>query len=139
MAYNITTNYELLLEIDAIRARFNALTTLHLYKNNYVPTPASALSDFVECDFSGYAEVDLSGEWSSPVLNLDGEYEMSTDPHSYTQHGGATGNTVYGIFIDDGTEVVICRRFDTPIAANPGSLGFELTVLFTMDSRNILP
>lgn len=92
--------------------------TVHLYKNDVVPSQASVLGDFVEADFDGYGDKSIvAADYPSPHLMPDGSVVEIFDSNlTWNDTGSLTPNTVYGIFITDHTNGILLAgmRFDTP-------------------------
>lgn len=109
---------------------------LKLYSNNYTPTPSSPITAFVECNFQGYLAADLTGAFGAPSFVVDGQYQISTGFFTYTCSGGA-GQTAYGWWIDDGTNLKMAQQFDTPVSITLGS-PYQLQVQPQEISQSIL-
>ena len=90
---------------------------LRLFQNDYTPVATSSDGDFTEATFTNYAEVTLArATWNAAVTNGSGKAESSygSAPQSWTC--GATGNTVYGYWIEttDVTPTILwAERFGT--------------------------
>lgn len=127
-------------QINEVRDRWNAFggSTLHLFKNNFVPGPQNIEDDFTEADFDGYAAVGLTGDWSAVVRVEEGHYEMHTTEHQYDAPGEGAANTIYGAYIVHDGEVVHSKRFDNPILMEVGSLPFKVRVTYTQKAESIL-
>ena len=77
---------------------------VHLYTNNYTPTPSSLPSNFTELIASGYTAYAVPA-WSSPVLGSDGFYTTNGTPNTWTNTGGVPWSAVYGWYITDSTDL----------------------------------
>lgn len=98
MALVVTNSGELTILQWMLRLAGGNLT-LHLYKNNYTPTATSTTGDFTECDFAGYAEVEmLRGTFSSAFLNagLVAEIAYPTQTFNFGED-----QTVFGYYLTD--------------------------------------
>lgn len=72
--------------------------SLHLFSNDYLATRNSVLGDFVECDFSGYA--DQAPAWDPAIQN--GVEDVALAPAlTFTAGAGITPQSVYGYFVLD--------------------------------------
>jgi len=88
---------------------------LHLFKNNYTPVDGTTSTDFTEADFTNYTVRTLTrANWNAAVT-VSGKAESSygSSPLSWTC--GATGNTVYGYWVQGATSADVCwaERFGT--------------------------
>jgi len=89
--------------------------TLKLFKNNFTPDASTVIGDFEESDFTNYNSFALlKSGWSIDIVSGKAKAKYGTDP-SWTC--GATGNTVYGYWIEGATSVTLLwtERFDSPI------------------------
>lgn len=86
--------------LDAIIFAVLGNSALCLFKNNYTPLHTSAIGDFTEADFDGYARIVLTG-W--PAAALDGNNKASTflAYQTFTKAGAITANDIYGAFVLD--------------------------------------
>lgn len=90
---------------------------LHVFKNDYTPSPSSVLADFEEADFTGYAAVTLD-DWGEAFLQADGSGVMVHSSIQFTPSGTAIDNTVYGWYITDtaGTGYIAAGLFEEPVS-----------------------
>lgn len=100
--------------------------TLRLFKNDYTPSPTSALADFTEANFTDYAAKALaSGSWL-PATTVSGAAQKAYDTEQ-SWVCGATGNTIYGYYVVDDTTGLLeyAERFDVPrVLINGNELRF---------------
>jgi hypothetical protein len=83
--------------------------TVHLYQNNFTPTPTSLLADFTECTFSGYAAV--AAPFGTPGLDVT-NIPVAPLPVTFITDG-VTPGVAYGIYIVDSAGHLVCgARFD---------------------------
>lgn len=134
----MVTDYEDNLELTAVRTRFNAASTLRLLQNDYTPVPDSALANFTEATFPGYAEVDLAGEWGALTEDANGKWSITANPQTFTRSGVGADNVIYGFYVLDATEVMFAERFATPVIVNATALPFRLTIKYTLESKAVL-
>lgn len=97
----------------------------HLYRNDFLPTLDSALTDFVEAAWSGYVPILVpDGSWALGVVVS--HVAQITAPDIHFPNTSGSDQVVYGYFITDaaGVKLVGCARFDNaPITIpNAGSL-----------------
>jgi len=89
--------------------------TLKLFKNNLFPDASTVITDFEEANFTGYTPITLTRiEWNNAtIVSGKAKAEYSSIP-SWTC--GATGNTVYGYWIEGTTSGTLLwtERFDSP-------------------------
>lgn len=121
------SNYLLDQRAGTLQSYLNGLgANLRLFSNVLVPTPASLLTDFVECNFPGYAAIPLNGLFGAPAFVIDGEWQIATGTLSFTCTGGP-GQFVQGWWIDDGTNLIAAQNFSPAEFVGPGSpLQFSL-------------
>lgn len=87
---------------------------LRLYRNDFTTIPSTSLPDFVEANFDGYAAKDVDTAWNAIFKVLNGLYQFDSD--AFTWVGGTLADqVVYGWYIEDGTDVIISKRFPSPI------------------------
>ncbi len=90
---------------------------LHLFKNDYQPSANTLLADLIAADFTGYAP-SSAVVWHAAGFLPDGTAVITGDLKVFQTGSPATIlNTVYGWYATDtgGTDLLIARRFDTPI------------------------
>ena len=122
----IVSNAELQNVANQFRDRYNIDAVLRLYKNDYTPTLAVVIGNVVECDYSGYAEVNTAGDWEAVQKDQDGKWSSMSANYIFSHSGGGVDNTVYGWYLVSGTSLLLIQRFDTPIQMENGSLPFSL-------------
>jgi predicted alpha-1,6-mannanase (GH76 family) len=101
---------------------------VHLFKNDYVPTPLSVVGDFTEADYTGYAhQVVASADWNSVTLS-DGSAGIVGPGLFFNPTGTAVTNVIYGYYITDSTDatVVWAERFDAPRGLSSPGTGFVM-------------
>lgn len=104
--------------LDLLRNNQLGVCTARLFSNDYVPTPESQLTDFVEPEWPGYARYDLNpADWSDPVDDGDGTWSITTNTPLWLNLS-SSDQTVYGVFLvaelDDDALIGACR-FDAPL------------------------
>lgn len=119
---------------DALSTNENYL--LKLYSNNYTPDDNSVSASFTQCTFTNYAARTLTrASWNSAVT-VGGKAETSygTGPNSWTC--GATGQTVYGYYVDALTSGVTlwAERFSTSRVLANGDV-LNITPKFTLEKE----
>lgn len=135
----VCPNSELLKKLEAMRTRYNLRSDLHLFINNFRPTPAAVITDFVEASFPGYLPVALGGSWSAPTVVQLGVAEMRSGPARFRGIGPGFDQPCYGWWIDDLDHVLACRRFDAPATLGPSVPDFVFLVVIQDFARSILP
>lgn len=91
----------------------NSTLEIGLYQSDTQPERDSVLSDFAECDFSGYArKVVLPGDWQDPYL--DHKQAKSIGPGlAWEFSSGAVENLIFGYFvIDQDTDELVWAERD---------------------------
>lgn len=109
-----------------------------LYNNNYTPSDSSSVYGvFVEASFTGYGAFTFArNTWYSAITNGSNEAEVSYGPNPFSWTCTASGQTVYGYWVEDGTDrtVLWAERFGTPRVVAPGDI-LNLTPKFTLRSQ----
>lgn len=102
---------------------------LRIFLNDFEPNPDTALIEFIEATYGGYARVDLAAEWNAPYKVVDGLYQVDTNEFTY-EYTGIPAQNVYGWYIvqTSGTPSVrMCGRFPGPVFMNAGAT-FKLII-----------
>jgi hypothetical protein len=96
--------------------------TVHLFQNDFTPTPDTVIADLTEATFSGYAAVVDPG-WGAAFLNDDGNAQRLLNNAQFTQTAATITNTVYGYYVTDaaGTGLWWAERFATPVLMDAAS------------------
>lgn len=108
-------------DLTAKKAGDLAGATVHLYTNDYTPTPQSVVGDFTEATFTGYAAVAVAG-WTANRLEASGA--VSTDATNvipFVGPGDATGQSIMGYFVKSaggGTPYLYAVKFAAPVPLN---------------------
>jgi hypothetical protein len=111
---------------------------LKLYRTDVTPNSSTSRTSFTEANFTGYAARTLTrANWSAGVINASNASESSygSSPQSWTC--GATGNTVYGYWVEGATstKVLWAERFSTSRVLASGDV-LNITPKFTLQSQN---
>jgi hypothetical protein len=80
--------------------------SLGLFANNFTPTPANILSDFVPPSFSGYSPVRF-GVWGGIYVNPLGNAETDYPAVVFRVGPGGGSDTIYGYYVFDAFGFVI--------------------------------
>jgi hypothetical protein len=87
-----------------------------LFKNDFTPTPNSAIADFTEADFTGYASDALA---IGTPANLNDNVDCCVTAGAFTATAGSpfVPNTIYGVYMTDGTPTLwyAAARFPVPV------------------------
>jgi len=89
--------------------------TLRLYKNDPPIVDGMSPSDFEECDFTGYAAVDMSGGALVPFVGPNGNGLLVDATEDFVEDApGTIVGPVFGAYLtnNDGTEVWGAGRID---------------------------
>lgn len=119
MATPLYSNPLLLARSTSLQTLLNSGHTLRLFVNNFIPTPSTPLSSFTEASFPGYAGISLAGQFAGPTLVQDGQYMLTTPVLTFACTG-LPGQTIYGWYVDDGTNMVACQLLTTPFPITQG-------------------
>lgn len=110
---------------------------LMLFKNNYTPDETDVSASFTEGTFTGYAARTLTRVlWNAAQVSTSkAESSYSSAPESWTC--GASGNTVYGYWVEGHTSsnVLWSERFATSRVLADGDV-LNITPKFTLQSEN---
>jgi hypothetical protein len=102
---------------------------VHLFKNNFTPTPFNVLADYVEvlvADFPGYAPIAITPS-GTPFLNGAGNAQaVFSDPLFQPSSAPVSPVTVYGYFVTihpvAGPDTLLYGvRFDAPVIVSLAS------------------
>lgn len=109
---------------------------LHLFSNNVTVDATSALTDFTECTFAGYAEQPLD-TWSIPVIEGDGSSGSSPADVTFTPTSSLGSGAIYGGYVTDSTDTVLLWAWNFPTGGITVAQGItlDLSNLFTVLSR----
>jgi len=103
----------------------NLLTTISLFKNDHVPAFTDTIADYTPADFSGYVGPTALA-WGSAFVNGSDQGEIDALPVTWTHTGGATANTIYGIYVlSSAGDLIYAERFPAPLAIT--SIGDSIT------------
>jgi len=101
--------------------------TMILFQNNIVPDANTAYGDLVECDFTGYVDIDLNaaavctGNIQGPAQGSDDFWRMIFDQQEFLASGAAVPNSVYGVAIVDKANSLllgVARFEDAPLTVD---------------------
>ena len=109
---------------------------LKLFQNNYTPDEDDAVGSFTEATFTDYAARTLTRAlWNAAQVNATkSESSYGTSPSSWTC--GATGNTIYGYWMEGATSAAVlwAERFATSRVLADGDV-LNITPKFTLSSE----
>ena len=110
---------------------------LKLFQSDSTPSATSAPGSFTEANFTGYAARTLTrSSWNSAVtVSNKAESSYGSTPQSWTC--GATGNTIYGYWVESGTtaKCLWAERFSTARVLASGDV-LNITPKFTLSSES---
>jgi hypothetical protein len=103
-------------------------TFFRLYQNDYVPNPLSPLYEFAECDFPGYAAVELGAQFGLPIQT--NPFTIQIGPvYALQICSGGSGQVAYGWYISNLGNLFFAGAFATPINfANGSNASFEINL-----------
>lgn len=119
-----------------------ALTTnenhiLKLFRNDVTPSASFIAASLTEANFTNYAARTLTRANWNAATTVSGKAESSygTTPQSWTC--GATGNTVYGYWVESSVsgKVLWAERFSTSRVLSTNDV-LNITPKFTLASEN---
>lgn len=109
---------------------------LRLFKNSFLPTPASLLSDFQECTFTGYSAKLLSNIFGNPTKVQDGQYQIDSGLQTFSCTGGLS-QAIWGWYVDDGTFLLAAQVFASATTIVSGGV-FSFSLRPQIISQSIL-
>jgi len=117
---------------DALTADENYL--LKLYQNNVTPNDNSVTNSFTQANFTSYAARTLTRAGWSSASDSAGKASTAYAQQSWTC--GATGNTVYGYYVEAATSGVTlwAERFATSRVLADGDV-LNLSLNFTLNKE----
>jgi len=122
-----------------IWSQTGAYLTIKLYKSDTTPDWDTVLADLTECDFSGYASMQLTAwDYAGVFLDGDGRAKVNhTTNYTAMHNGGGVSNNVYGFFVVDNTgDLCWLQRFDSPpIAIDSNGKFITVVPSFTLMSE----
>lgn len=121
-------------QTSALQASWTAGSTLRLFTDDRDPTPEDETTDFTEPVHSEYAEVDLTGKWSSPFRDMPGVWNTHTETVSFLAPTSGSAVTVHGYFVVKDGDVLIASRFASPVELTVGGAAFAFSVDFNLFS-----
>lgn len=126
----VVANAQLQATLDWLRALRMGTSTIHLYSNDYFPTPESVVGDFTEPEWEGYSPYQLSpSDWTEPALNINGYWSMTTNSYVVI-NGSGEPHTLYGLFLrypaNNGALTLACRFHEPIIIEDSGGKRFEI-------------
>ena len=87
---------------NALTVRYNATEVLRikLFQNDYVPTTADTLANYVEATFPGYSFQNLNLTWTvqGAVGHVAGIIEKA---HAFTRNASGAAQLIYGYMVTD--------------------------------------
>jgi hypothetical protein len=93
---------------------------LRLYQNPFVPTPGTNRLTFIECNFTGYLPVLLTGFLPLPSKQLDGFFASQVPGCTFT-NSGFLDTVIAGYYVSSGTDWFLAGAFDSPYTLVAGS------------------
>lgn len=123
----VSRDYTVTFLQDAVTARFNTFT-LHLFKNNWTPSPDDDVSDYTSANFSGYSSAALNS-WGGAALNADLFAQVTHPDKVFTHNGGATNNDIYGYYVTDSSGDLVWaeRAAAAPFAMDAGGKTYTVS------------
>lgn len=131
----VTSNYVLSSYATWLSNQLNTLHFLRLFQNNILVNPGTPLRDFIECDFNGYAPINLAGLIPAPIKLVDGQYVIQFDSPPFGCELGF--QTVYGAYISSGINVKFSQNFSPPQNMAPG-VSFIIPIIIDVLSLSLL-
>src|ERR1700722_381205 len=86
--------------------------SVHLFKNPATPSFSSAIADFTESDFPGYAPVDVTSWILGPVITNVGYMQSSTPCVFTVSSGSGLPQLAYGYYVLDDSGTLLWAELD---------------------------
>lgn len=125
----------------SVQSKLNNNSRLRLYNAAHAPSPADVLATYtaIEANFDGYVPKVLNPNWANPVKVVDGQYQTLSAVVGYNSPV-TTGNTLYGLFVDDGgTNLLFAMAFTSAITFGVGAPGLNIQVAYSVWSESLHP
>jgi len=107
---------------------------LRLFRNDVPILVGSTLVEFQQSAWPGYADVELTGLWSTPVIDTVGRAWSAIYNVTWTRGSGGIGEFIYGWVIyeePDPDSVLVCgRRLTTPRWMDTDGQTFIESIIF---------
>jgi hypothetical protein len=122
--------------LDNLIADLLDTAIVRVFKNDYTPVDGSVLGSFTEANFTGYAQINMSG-WSAAALDGNGKAATTADQVTWTMGTPGTTNTVYGIYVVTAAGALLYaeRNPSGGILLNTLGQTFSYLPKFTFDSE----
>lgn len=117
MSVVVNSNFSVLTNLENLIDLLQAPYSLRLFGNDFIPTPASVIADFIEGPFFGYARQVLTGNFNAPIKIRDGFYASVSNQFTFA-FAAPTDTLSYGWWVSNDVEVLLSGRFDVPRACN---------------------
>lgn len=112
--------------LDAATAA-NVMKRIRLFKNDHTPVSGDTVGAYTEADFDGYPGF-TALTWAAAFVNATPAGETDATNIVWTKSAGATGNTIYGVYITDGSNVLTyAERFAAPILMTSTGAAIDYT------------
>lgn len=109
---------------------------LKLFQNDYTPDQTTATGSLTEANFTNYAAVTLTRAGWNDAVTVSNKAESSYGSAAQSWTCGASGNTIYGYFVENpGGTVLWAERFAVSRVLANGDV-LNLTPKFTLNSEN---
>lgn len=118
--------------LDVLTASWGNTLVMKLFQNNYTPVDGTELTDLTEADFDGYSPIVLTG-WTA-AATVGGKAQSEALEVEFEHDGGATGNTVYGYWVEDqaGFLLWVERDPNGPVTMDNASHRYRITPKLTL-------
>jgi len=110
MSQIMTSNVQLLSQLNASRSRVNGNVSLRLISGEVDLSPAMLVTDIPESSFTGYARKNLVGQWGAIFKVRDGLYQVDSTVQTFTPTADDV-QKVGGWFICDNTTLLYAATF----------------------------
>jgi hypothetical protein len=125
----------LIVLLDVLTAKFGAGYKAGLFRNDVKPTQETSLSEFEECNFSGYQGLVLLTGWSAATLN-GVRADAQAGPVRWVHDGGPMANWVWGYYVVNADGLLVWAQRFCPVPLLLDSEGQTVRVLPSFTLRN---
>jgi len=104
------TDLELIQNANDLASRIKWLA---LFKSAFVPSKGFNPALVVECDFSGYAKINIAAGWAGAAIDADSNGAALNTLRTFTKSGATANASVWGFFYigTDDTTILWAQLF----------------------------
>jgi len=107
----VICNNGLISDLTTLVTQYAGGFQVGLYQNNWTPVQGSVIGDVTPATFSGYAGLISLVGWDVPTI-VGARAVSAADLVSWVHNGGATSNQIYGVYVVNGSGVLMWAERD---------------------------